>query len=448
MIKIKRGLDLPIAGEPRQDIGQGPAIRSVAILGGDYVGMKPTMEVREGDAVKKGQVIFTDKKCEGVKYTAPAAGTIKAVHRGAKRVLLSVEIEVADKEESVSFKQYGADELSGLQAAAVREQLIDSGVWTVLRSRPFGKVPAPDAMPASIFVTAMDTNPLAANPDVIIADQEQAFRDGLVVLSKLTEGPVWVCKSAQSRLPSFAAGQVREETFAGPHPAGNVGTHIHFLDPVSAKKSVWTVGYQDVIAIGKLFTTGELYTDRVVALAGPQVREPQLLRTRVGASLTELTEGRLLDGDNRIVNGSVLNGATARGPVAFLSRTGNQVTVLREGRERELLGYLSPGINRHSVMNIYLSKLMPGKKLGMTTTTNGSERAMVPIGGYEEVMPLDILPTQLLRALVVGDTDAAQALGALELVEEDLTLCTYVCVGKYEYGPILRDNLTRIELEG
>lgn len=448
MIKIKRGLDLPIAGEPRQDIGQGPAIRSVAILGGDYVGMKPTMEVREGDAVKKGQVIFTDKKCEGVKYTAPAAGTIKAVHRGAKRVLLSVEIEVADKEESVSFKQYSADELSGLQAAAVREQLIDSGVWTVLRSRPFGKVPAPDAMPASIFVTAMDTNPLAANPDVIIADQEQAFRDGLVVLSKLTEGPVWVCKSAQSRLPSFAAGQVREETFAGPHPAGNVGTHIHFLDPVSAKKSVWTVGYQDVIAIGKLFTTGELYTDRVVALAGPQVREPQLLRTRVGASLTELTEGRLLDGDNRIVNGSVLNGATARGPVAFLSRTGNQVTVLREGRERELLGYLSPGINRHSVMNIYLSKLMPGKKLGMTTTTNGSERAMVPIGGYEAVMPLDVLPTQLLRALVVGDTDAAQALGALELVEEDLALCTYVCVGKYEYGPILRDNLTRIELEG
>lgn len=448
MIKIKRGLDLPIAGEPRQDIGQGPAIRSVAILGGDYVGMKPTMEVREGDAVKKGQVIFTDKKCEGVKYTAPAAGTIKAVHRGAKRVLLSVEIEVADKEESVSFKQYSADELSGLQAAAVREQLIDSGVWTVLRTRPFGKVPAPDAMPASIFVTAMDTNPLAANPDVIIADQEQAFRDGLVVLSKLTEGPVWVCKSAQSRLPSFAAGQIREETFAGPHPAGNAGTHIHFLDPVSAKKSVWTVGYQDVIAIGKLFTTGELYTDRVVALVGPQVREPQLLRTRVGASLTELTEGRLLDGDNRIVNGSVLNGATARGPVAFLSRTGNQVTVLREGRERELLGYLSPGINRHSVMNIYLSKLMPGKKLGMTTTTNGSERAMVPIGGYEAVMPLDVLPTQLLRALVVGDTDAAQALGALELVEEDLALCTYVCVGKYEYGPILRDNLTRIELEG
>src|SRR5690606_3717875 len=166
------------------------------------------------------------------------------------------------------------------------------------------------------------------------------------------------------------------------------------------------------------------------------------------ASMTHPQDRGWLDGDTRIGNGSVLNGASARGPVAFLSRTGNQVAVLREGRERELFGYLSPGINRHSAMNIYLSKLMPGKKLGMTTTTNGSERAMVPIGAYETVMPLDILPTQLLRALVVGDTDAAQALGALELVEEDLALCTYVCVGKYEYGPILRDNLTRIELEG
>ncbi len=448
MIKIKRGLDLPIAGAPRQAIADGPVIRSVAVLGGDYPGMKPTMEVREGDSVSKGQVIFSDKKTPGVKYTAPAGGVIKAIHRGNKRVLLSVEIEVADQEQEIRFEQFSSDQLASLNSAQVRDQLIDSGLWTVLRTRPFGKVPAPDAMPNSIFVTAMDTNPLAADADLIIAEQEQAFRDGLLVLSKLTEGPVWVCKAATSKLGTFAQGQIREETFAGPHPAGNASTHIHFLDPVSASKSVWTVNYQDVIAIGKLFTTGVLYTDRVVALAGPQVREPQLLRTRVGASLVELTAGRLLEGDNRVINGSVLNGAIARGQTAFLSRCGTQVSVLREGREREFLGYLSPGVNRHSVMNIYLSKLLPGKKLGMTTTTNGSERAMVPIGGYEEVMPLDILPTQLLRALVVGDTDAAQALGALELVEEDLALCTYVCVGKYEYGPILRDNLTRIELEG
>lgn len=448
MIKIRRGLDLPLAGEPRQEVAAGPRIHTVAVLGPDYIGMKPTMAVSEGDRVRKGQLLFTDKKTEGVRYTAPAGGVVKAINRGHKRALLSVEIEVAEHEDEVVFTAHGRDQLGALSRDAVRAQLVESGEWTALRTRPFGRVPALDSEPASIFVTAMDTNPLAADPDVIIAAAEQDFRDGLKVLSRLTDGPVWVCRAATSKLPSFAGGQVREESFAGPHPAGNASTHIHFLDPVGPRKTVWVVNYQNVIAIGRLFTTGRLHTDRVVALAGPQVREPQLLRTRVGASLLELTRDRLKDGDNRIINGSVFNGATARGPVAFLSRTATQVTVLREGRERALFGYLSPGLRRHSVMGIYLSGLLPKRRLELTTTTNGSERAMVPLGNYEAVMPLDILATQLLRALVVGDTDTAQALGALELVEEDLALCTYVCVGKYEYGPILRDNLTRIELEG
>ena len=448
MIKIRRGLDLPISGAPRQAITDGAAVGTVAVLGPDYPGMKPTMAVQEGDQVEKGQLLFTDKKCEGVNYTAPAAGTIKAIHRGAKRVLLSVEIEVAKSEKAVKFGAHERAALAELSRDLVQEQLIASGQWTALRTRPFGKVPVPGSVPNSIFVTAMDTNPLAADPDVIIAEQQEAFRDGLTLLTRLTDGPVWVCRAPASKLPSFAGGQIREETFAGPHPAGNAGTHIHFLDPVGPKKTVWAVAYQEVIAIGKLFTSGELYTDRVVALSGPQVKEPRLLRTRVGASTDDLTAGQLLDGDNRVVAGSLFNGHQARGAFAFLSRLAQQLTVLREGRERELFGYLSPGINRHSVLNIYLSKLMPGKKLAMTTTTNGSERAMVPVGSYEAVMPLDILPTQLLRALIVGDTDTARGLGALELVEEDLALCTYVCVGKYEYGPILRDNLSRIELEG
>ena len=448
MIRIKRGLDLPIAGEPTQQIGDGPAIRHVAILGPDYVGMKPTMEVKEGDQVKKGQLLFTDKKTEGVRYTAPAAGTVKAVNRGHKRVLLSVVIEVADSEESVDFGAVDAGGLASLSGQQVADKLIESGLWTVLRTRPFGKVPVPGSTPNSIFVTAMDSNPLSADPELIIGEAEQDFRHGLTLLSRLTEGPVWVCKRHGSKLPAFAGGQIREETFAGPHPAGNAGTHIHFLDPVGLGKTVWSVGYQDVIAIGRLFTFGQLPVERVVALAGPQVSKPQLLRTRVGAATDELTEGLLKAGDNRVVSGSVFSGHHCRGPMAFLSRTANQVTVLEEGRQREFLRYLSPGANRHSVMNIYLSKLWPRKKIDMTTNTNGSERAMVPIGTYETVMPLDILPTQLLRALIVGDTDSAQALGALELVEEDLALCTYACVGKYEYGPILRDNLTRIEVEG
>lgn len=449
MIRIKRGLDLPIAGAPRQTVENSPGVHSVAVLGGEYTGMKPTMEVNEGDQVKKGQLLFTDKKTEGVRYTAPAAGTIRAINRGRKRVLQSVVIDVAEQEDEESFQAFSVDELDGLSREQARDQLVESGEWTLLRTRPFGKVPTLDSQPNSIFVTAMDTNPLAPDPAVVIREQEEAFRAGLKVLSKLTEGPVWVCRRPDDGAPGFSGGQIREETFAGPHPAGNAGTHIHFLDPVGPFKEVWSIGYQAVIAIGHLFTEGRLYTDRVIALAGPRVKDPRLVRTRVGASLEDLTAGEVYDdAENRLISGSVFGGHNGRGPLAWLGRMVNQLSVLREGRDRYFLGYLSPGLERHSVKNIYLSKLMPGRKLPFTTTTNGSERAMVPVESYEDVMPLDVLPTPLLRSLIVGDTDSAQALGALELVEEDLALCTYVCPGKYEYGPILRDNLSTIEVEG
>lgn len=448
MIRIKRGLDIPIAGPPRQEIDRGQKVRSVALVGADYPGMKPTMFVSEGDQVRRGQVLFEDKKTKGVKYTAPAAGRIRAINRGKRRVLLSVVIDVVGDGGDEEFTAHSEAALSQLKREQVQEQLIASGEWTAIRSRPFGKVPAPGTAPNAIFVSIMDTNPLAARPETIIREEERAFRNGLTVLSRLTDGAVWVCRAPDTDLPSFADGQIREESFAGPHPAGNPGTHIHFLSPVSMQRTAWVVGYQDVIAIGRLFTSGRLHSERVVALAGPQVKQPRLVRTRVGASLEDLTEGELEQADNRMISGSVFNGHTAKGPTAFLGRLANQVTVLREGTERELLGYLSPGLNKHSALNIYLSKLMPWKRFNFTTTTNGSERAMVPLGQYESVMPLDILPTQLLRSLIVGDMVTAQALGALELVEEDLALCTYVCVGKYEYGPILRDNLNKIEAEG
>lgn len=448
MIRIKRGLDVPIAGEPRQEIEQGRKVRSVAVLGGDYPGMKPTMLVAEGDRVKRGQPLFEDKKNEGVLYTAPAAGRVRAINRGHRRMLLSVVIDIGGEGGDENFTAHPESALSSLDADKIREQLIQSGQWTAIRTRPFGKVPAVDSKPEAIFVSAIDTNPLAARPDVIIAAEERAFRNGLTVLSRLTEGAVWVCRAPDTDLPSFEGDPVREEVFAGPHPAGNPGTHIHFLHPVNMNRMVWTVGYQEVIAIGHLFTSGRLFTDRVVALAGPQVRNPRLLSTRLGASLEDLTEDELEGSDNRIVSGSVFNGHNASGATAYLGCLASQVTVLREGSERKLFGYLSPGTERHSTLNIYLSKLKPGKRFEFTTTTNGSERAMVPLGQYEAIMPLDILPTQLLRALVVGDLETAQALGALELVEEDLALCTYNCVGKYEYGPILRDILTTIEAEG
>lgn len=449
MIRIKRGLDLPITGAPRQDIDGGAPVTRVAVLGPDYVGMKPTMEVQEGDRVRKGQVLFTDKKTEGVRYTAPASGTVIAINRGARRVLQSVVIEIAASEDdALRFAAHPAAALATLDRAAVQAQLVESGFWTALRTRPYGKVPLPGSVPSSIFVTAIDTNPLSADPAPVIAEQPQAFEAGISVLSRLTDGKLFVCQAEGVKLPLPSLPQVSVHTFGGLHPAGNPSTHVHHLDPVGMGKTVWVLNYQDVIAFGQLFLTGELYTDRVVALGGPQVRAPRLVRTRVGACLSELLQGELKDGETRVLSGSVWNGHKAAGPYDFLSRTAVQVTALREGRERPMFGYLSPGLKRHSVMNIYLSKLLPGRKFDFTTTTNGSPRAMVPLGNYERVMPLDILATQLLRALTVGDTDSAVALGALELVEEDLALCTYVCVGKYEYGPILRDNLTRIELEG
>lgn len=446
MIKVRRGLDLPIAGAPEQVIHDGPKISQVAVLGSDYPGMKPTMAVREGDRVTRGQVLFSDKKNPGVVFTAPAPGKVVAVNRGERRVFQSLVIDVSGAK-AETFESYKAAQLEALDRAAVVDNLVKSGQWVALRTRPFSKVPAIDSTPASIFVTAMDTNPLAADPAVIIAQRSEDFANGLKVLARLTDGPVNVCVAPDSAVSGEEIDGVRDISFSGPHPAGLPGTHIHFVDPVSADKTVWSIGYQDVIAIGALFTTGKLDTSRVVALGGPQVSQPRLFSTQLGANLNQLVIGELANDENRIISGSILAGRKAAGALAFLGRYHNQVSVIREGRERELLHYLRAGVNKHSALPIFASSL--SKKLfNMTSSTNGSERAMVPVGGYEDVTALDLLPVQLLRSLIVGDTDMAQKLGCLELDEEDVGLYTYVCVGKHEYGGILRDNLTRIEKEG
>ncbi|WP_101494644.1 Na(+)-translocating NADH-quinone reductase subunit A [Salinivibrio sharmensis] len=446
MITIKKGLDIPIAGTPAQVINDGPAVKKVALLGEEYVGMRPTMHVRVGDVVKKGQGLFEDKKNPGVVFTAPAAGKVVEVNRGAKRVLQSVVIEV-DGNEQVTFNKYEASQLASIERQAVVDQLVESGMWTALRTRPFSRSPAIDALPEAIFVNAMDTNPLAADPKVIIDEQKEAFVAGLDVLSRLTDKKVFVCK-ADVELPTSQQPNVEQHVFAGPHPAGLVGTHIHHLRSASMEKKVWHLNYQDVIAFGHLFLTGEINTDRVVSLAGPMVNKPRLVRTQLGANLDELTDGELMAGESRVISGSVLSGTKASGPHAYLGRFHLQVSVLREGNEKELFGWLSPGKNRFSVTRAYLGHLFKGQLFNLTTSTNGSDRSMVPIGNYERVMPLDIEPTMLLRDICAGDTDSMQQLGALELDPEDLALCTFVCPGKYEYGPMLRESLEKIEKEG
>ncbi|MEH6517997.1 MAG: Na(+)-translocating NADH-quinone reductase subunit A [Halioglobus sp.] len=447
MIKIKRGMDIPIQGAPNQSIEDASPARAVALVGFDYIGMKPTMAVSVGDQVKLGQLLFTDKKNEGVRYTAPASGTVTAINRGARRVLQSVVIEVAG-DDAETFEVRDAAACKQLDAATVRAQLVESGQWTALRTRPFSKVPAVESACAAIFITAIDTHPLAADPALIIAEQAEAFALGQDLLATLTAGKVYLCGQSGANLPQGSAANVELAEFAGPHPAGLAGTHIHFLEGVSIGKVVWSIGYQDVIAIGRLFLDGRIYASRVISLGGPQVEKPRLLRTHLGVDLQALCAGELRDGDNRVVSGSVLGGRQVHAPTAYLGRYHNQVSVLLEGRHRELLGWISPGFEKHSNLGIYVTSLFGKKPLAMTTNTNGSERAMVPVGSYETVVPLDVLPTQLLRSLIIGDSEMAQALGCLELEEEDLALCSYVCPGKYEYGPILRDNLTRIETEG
>ena len=446
-IKIRRGLDLPIEGAPEQQIEVGPKIRSVAVLGTDYPGMKPTMLVQEGEQVKIGQPLFNCKKTAGVLYTSPAGGRVAAINRGDKRALLSVTIDV-EEDQAQQFKSFSESELESVSRDQIQENLVQSGQWTAFKTRPYSKVPTPGTAPHSIFVTAMDSNPLAADPAVVIAESTAEFRLGLAIISKLTDGSVHLCTSPQFGA-EFEFGQVKRTAFAGPHPSGLAGTHIHFLDPVGVDKVVWSINYQDVIAIAKLFLTGAISTERVVALAGPEVSQPRLLRTRLGASIDELCAGQLNSTTNvRLISGSVLSGHHAQGPLAFLGRYHAQISVLKEGNTREFMAFMSPGVKRHSKLNIYLTSLIGGRNLPLNTSTNGSPRSMVPVGTYEEVMPLDILPTHLLRYLIVGDTEMAQQLGCLELDEEDLALCTYVCPGKYEYGPILRDNLTLIEKEG
>jgi Na+-transporting NADH:ubiquinone oxidoreductase subunit A len=460
--KIKKGLDLPLSGKPELNVENAGHVRSVALIGSDYVGMKPAMAVKVGDRVKLGQLLFTDKKSPGVCYTSPAAGTVSAINRGGKRSLHSVVIDIDGTEEE-TFTSYPQAKLAALSREEVVENLLSSGLWTVLRTRPFSKVPSPQTVPHSLFVNAMDSNPLAAPPEVAVRGRGQDLRNGLTAISKLTDGNLFLCQHPGDSLPVTELEFVTSAVFEGPHPAGLVGTHIHFLDPVSTEKTVWHLNLQDVLAIGALFTSGRLNSERIVSLAGSMIKRPRLLRTRVGANLDDILAGELetplvagtlrqdqvLHGQKaRAISGSVLYGRHANGPFCFLGRYHLQISAIEEDPKRELLEWQNPGFDQFSVTRLFISKFLGVNKFRITTSTHGSARSMVPIGTYEKLIPLDMIPTFLLRALIVGDTDQAQALGCLELDEEDLALCTFACPAKYDYGPMLRENLTQIEVDG
>jgi Na+-transporting NADH:ubiquinone oxidoreductase subunit A len=351
-------LELPLSGSPEQKIYDGNPVQTVAVLGNEYVGMRPTMLVEEGQRVKLGEALFSDKKNPGVLFTAPGAGTVKAINRGAKRALQSVVIELDGDEEEESFAAYSSEAINSLNIEDIKKNLVDSGLWVAFRTRPYSRSPAIDSTAHSIFVTAMDTNPLATDPSVVINEYADDYKNGLTVLSQLTEGKVFICQAPDAALPVCEASNVEVHTFSGPHPAGLAGTHIHYLDPVSAQKTVWTINYQDVIAIGKLFTTGKLWVERIVSFAGPLVLQPRLIRTRLGASTEDLAKGQLEAVQARIISGSVLQGHTANNWAGYLGRFHTQISVIAESVEREFMGWIRPGgKDKFFILNVFIFSL-------------------------------------------------------------------------------------------
>lgn len=350
--------------------------------------------------------------------------------------------------DSISFLKNPAQPLEYYSIEQIRNALIDSGLWTSFRTRPYGKVPAIESNPASLFITAIDSEPLSPNPEAIIEKYGDDYNNGLHVIKKLLDVPTHYCSENREILSHELAEGMTYWSFTGPHPAGLPSTHIHLIDPVHENKTVWHIGYQDIIAIGYLFRTGELMTQRIISLAGPGIKEPSLIETRIGADIMELCRGELTRDKLRIISGSALSGRTAHGMHAFLGRYHNQVTVLPDNSGRSIFNWALPGSNRFSVKPVFISTLNKMLQLPMNTATWGGKRAIYPLGTYEDVMPLDIIPVYLLKALEVEDTEKSKALGCLELIEEDLALCSFACPGKREFGEKLRNVLTTIELEG
>lgn len=445
---LKKGLNIPLKGAPEQVIKPGPYISQVALVADDYIGMKPTMLVKAGDRVKAGQKLFEDKKNPGVFFTAPGCGTVKEIKRGPKRKFEELIIDL-EGDEAVFFPGLDDRAPTDIPADEIRQTLQDSGQWCSFRTRPYGKIPGVDATPSSLFVTAIDTAPLAADPAVIIKEYKDDFCLGLEILRQFIPAPLNLCLADNIDISGLPEEGIHRYSFTGPHPAGLASTHIHFIDPVHATKQVWHICYQDVTSIGHIYRTNRLMTERVVAVVGPGVREPTLRRTHNGALIEQLCTGQLEYRQlHRIISGSVLEGRHAAGIYAYLGRYHRQVTVIKEQNGRAFLNWMMPGKDRFSITGLFLSSLLPKKTFSMITAAWGGQRAIFPLGTYEKVMPLDIIATSLLKSLAVGDTEKSCELGCLELIEEDLALSTFVCPGKNDYGPMLRNILTTLEKEG
>ena len=434
MIKTKKGLDLPISGNPTMDLDSSTAINSVAVLGADYVGLKPTMMVEEGDTVSSGQKLFENKKNPGTYITAHSSGIIKSINRGEKRRFLSLVIETNDSLDPIKFN------LNDYSNSI--EFLIDSGALAYFRTRPYNRMPVPTELPSAIFINACDTNPLSVDPHELIKLDQNLFNDGLDFIRGIDDSIKTFCSYQNNDFDQSVTG-IRYNRFEGPHPAGLVGTHIHFLHPVGQNKLVWNISWQEVISLGYLLNNNCLRCDKYVSIGGPGVRDPKVLKLKYGANLTEATAGKILD-NSRVISGSVLNGHTGENVMNFLGSFDNQVSVLPDESNDILFNWAMPGSKLHSKLPAFISSWIKPKEFNFNVSMNGGNRAIVPISSYQEIMPLNILTTQLLKCLVTLDIELGEKLGVLELAPEDLALASYVCPSKYDYQSILNTNLEKM----
>ncbi len=438
-INLKKGFDIRIKGNAEKVLATTTDPVMFGVKPVDFPGLIPKLNVRPGDKVQSGSPLFHDKLKPEILFTSPVSGTVLSVERGDRRKMLEVVVERSGSEKI----DFGKADPSALTREKIKEKLLVSGLWPAIRQRPYHVIAKPGDVPKAIFISGFDTAPLAPDYNFIMDNSpSKAFQTGITVLSKLTDGKVNLVLNgavASSKVLSGAAG-VEISMFTGPHPAGNVGIHIHHLDPINKGEKVWFVNIQDVTAIGTLFTEGIYKPERIIALTGSEVVHPQYYKVLSGSSVTPLVNGNVNQGNLRYISGNVLSGTKITSD-GYLGYYDSQITVIPEGDHYEFFGWVTPGAKKFSFYRIFLSKLFPSRNFVLNTNLHGGERAFVLTGQYEKVVPMDIFPMQLFKAILAEDIDAMENLGIYEVAEEDFALCEFICPSKIEIQSIVRKGL-------
>lgn len=443
IIKIKKGVDISLVGSAEKVITKSAEAQLYALVPSQFQGVVPKPLVQQGDAVKIGSPIFFDKEHSSVLFTSPVAGTVREIVRGEKRKILAITIEPNGSNEAEDFGKLTTDS----SADEIRATLLRSGLWPSLIQRPFGFIAGATTVPRDIFITGLDTAPLSADLNFVVQDEAENISRGMALLGKLTTGSVHL--TLASDLTAGALSKVKGAAIhhiEGLHPAGNVGTQIAAIAPISKGEAVWTIGVQQVAMIGRLAATGHVDFSKIVALSGSMVKKPHYYKTIAGATLSSVTLDNIKEGSVRLINGNPLSGARVDAD-GFVGYYNNEIVAIPEGDKYEFVGWAMPRFNKLSLSKSYFSWLMPRKKYNLDTNMNGGERAFVMNDIYNKVMPMNILPVYLLKAVMAGDIDKMENLGIYEVLEEDFALCEFVCPSKIEWQATLRDGINKMVKE-